>query len=226
MRAEAVVINTGGGVVGGDRVTFDIGVETGGNVAVTTQAAERIYRSAGPISELDVRLTAAADAHLAWVPQETILFSGARLKRRIDVDIAGGGAVLLAESIVFGRIASGEAMRGGQLHDVWRVRRDGRIVFSEATRLDDVARNVLERPAILRGASAAALLLYVGPAAEARLPSMREAMHGFRGETGASAWNGMLAVRCIAAAPEDMRQDIMRAIAMLSGAPLPRVWAM
>jgi urease accessory protein len=224
-RAEAVVINTGGGVVGGDRIAFDIGVETGANVAATTQAAERIYRSTGLFSEIDVRLKVAAGAQLAWVPQETILFSGARLKRRIGVEVASDGVVLLAESTVFGRIASGETMLGGQLHDVWRIRREGRLIFSEATRLDDVCKSALERPAVLRGASAAALLLYVGPAAEARLPSIREAMHGFRGETGASAWKGMLAVRCVAAAPEDMRYDVMRAIAILSGAPLPRVWA-
>ena len=225
-RAEAVVINTGGGVVGGDRVVFDIRAEADADVAVTTQAAERIYRSVGPFSTLDVHLGVAAGARLAWVPQETILFSGARLQRRIEVDIADGGTVLLAESTVFGRIASGEVMQDGRLHDIWRVRRDGCLVFAEATRLDDVSKATLGRSAVLGGAAAASLLLCVGPDAEARLPAVREARSGFRGEAGASAWNGMLIVRCVAAAPEDMRHDVMRAIAILSGAPLPRVWSM
>ena len=173
-----------------------------------------------------MRLRAAAGARLAWVPQETILFSGARLRRRIEVDIADGGAVLLAESTVFGRIASGEVMQHGRLHDVWRVRRDGRLVFAEATRLDDVSKATLGRPAVLCGATAASLLLYVGPEAEARLPAVREAMNGARAGIGSSTWNGMLVVRCVAAAPADMRHDVMRAIAILSGAPLPRVWTM
>jgi urease accessory protein len=225
-RAEAVLINTGGGVVGGDRVAFDISAEPGADVAVTTQAAERIYWSAGPFSTLDVHLKVAAGARLAWMPQETRLFSGARLRRRIEVDVAGGGAALLAESTVFGRVASGEVMQHGRLHDIWRVRRDGRLVFAEATRLDDISKASLGRPAVLEGAAAASLLLHIGPAAEARLPAVREAMPGFRGETGASAWNGMLVIRCVAAAPADMRHDVMRAIAILSGAPLPRVWTM
>lgn len=225
-RAEAVLINTGGGVVGGDRVSFQIEAEGHTDVVVTTQAAERIYRSDGPSSALAVRLNADAGARLAWVPQETILFSSARLERGIEVDLADGASVLLAESTVFGRIASSEELRGGRLRDHWRVRRAGRLIFAESSRLDDVSTASLGRPAVLDGAAAAALLLLVGPDAEARMTAMREAMLDSRSAIGASAWNGMLTLRCIAAAPEDMRRDLKRAIAVALGAPLPRVWSM
>lgn len=224
--AEGVIVNTGGGVVGGDRVVLEVRAKTGADVSVTTQAAERIYWSAGAFSEIHVRLKVETGAQLAWMPQETILFSGARLKRRIEVDIAEDATVLLTESTVFGRIASGEAMLTGQLRDIWRVRRGGRLVFCETARIEDVTNTCLARPAVLGGATAVALLAYVGPEAEARLRVLREAMQNARSETGASAWNGLLVMRCIAAAPEDMRHDVMRAIAVLSGAPLPRVWSM
>jgi len=224
-RAEAVIVNTGGGVVGGDRIGFDVEAGPGADVVVTTQAAERIYRSAGPSSELRVQLQAGSEARLAWLPQETILFSGARLHRRIEVDVADDATVLLAESTVFGRIASGEDVRGGSLQDVWHVRRGGRLVFAEATRLDDVSKVTLARPAVLGQATAVALLLLVAPDAEARLTALRQTMHDARGEVGASAWNGMLVVRCAARAAQDMRRDVARAIPVLSGAALPRVWS-
>ncbi|NJO23617.1 MAG: urease accessory protein UreD, partial [Sphingomonadales bacterium] len=127
--AEAVIINTGGGVVGGDRIKLDFSIEEGADATVTTQAAERIYRSTGLDSEIDARLRVSNRARLIWAPQETILFSGAKLRRRYEVDVASSARLLFVESMIFGRVASGEEMDRGALHDSWRVRRDGRLVF-------------------------------------------------------------------------------------------------
>jgi urease accessory protein len=223
--AEAVIINTGGGVVGGDRIKLDFSIEEGADATVTTQAAERIYRSTGLDSDIDTRLRVSDRARLIWAPQETILFSAARLRRRYEVDVASSARLLFAESMIFGRVASGEVMARGVLHDSWRVRRDGRLIFAESNRLDDVSDDVLRRPAVLGSARAVACILYVAPGAEGRLASVREVLESAGRGAGASAWNGVLVVRLVADAARDMRHVMVRIMQELSGASMPRVWA-
>ena len=133
---SAVFVNTAGGVAGGDRFDIEIAAGEGSRLAVTTAAAEKVYRAAGPAAQLDIALKAAAGAHLAWLPQETILFDRARVSRRIDIDLAESASLLLCEIVVFGRAAMGERMRQGEFVDRWRMRRGGRLVFAENIRLD------------------------------------------------------------------------------------------
>ena len=223
--AEAVIINTGGGVVGGDRVKLDFSVQQGADATVTTQAAERIYRSTGPYSAINARLDVSNHARLIWVPQETILFSGARLRRRFEIDVSSSARLLFAESMIFGRTASGEVMDRGALYDTWRVRRDGRLIFAESNRLDDVSDDVLRRPAILGPSQALACILYVAPDAEARLASVREVLESADAGAGASAWNGLLVVRFVTDAAREMRHAMVRVMQELSGASMPRVWS-
>src|SRR6201990_1526326 len=127
---SAVFVNTAGGIAGGDRFDFDIAAGEGSSLTVTTAAAEKIYRSHGPAAQIDITLRDAAGAHLAWLPQETILFDQARVSRRIDIDLADTASLLLCEIVVFGRAAMGERMRQGEFVDRWRIRRGGRLVFA------------------------------------------------------------------------------------------------
>src|SRR6202140_1217886 len=123
---SAVFVNTAGGVAGGDRFDIDITAGEGTRLAVTTGAAEKICCAAGPAPRVDIALKAAAGAHLAWLPQETILFDRARVLRRIDIDLAENASLLLCEIVVFGRSAMGGRMLQGEFVDRWRVRRGGR----------------------------------------------------------------------------------------------------
>ena len=88
---EAVIINTAGGVAGGDRLELDVAVGPGGRLVVTTAAAEKVYRTLEPAATIDVRLAVDAGAALAWLPQETILFDRARLERYAAGYAALGG---------------------------------------------------------------------------------------------------------------------------------------
>src|SRR6202161_3379279 len=133
---SAVFVNTAGGIAGGDRFDIDISTGEGSRLAATTAAAEKVYRAPGPAAELNIALKAAAGAHFAWLPQETILFDGARVSRRIDIDLAEGASLLFCEIVVFGRAAMGERMLHGEFVDRWRLRRGGRLVFAETIRLD------------------------------------------------------------------------------------------
>jgi len=133
---SAVFVNTAGGVAGGDRFDIDIATGEGSRLAVTTAAAEKVYRAQGPAAQLNITLKVAAGSHLAWLPQETILFDRARVRRRIDIDLAEDASLLLCEIVVFGRAAMGERMLHGEFVDRWRMRRGGRLVFAETVRLD------------------------------------------------------------------------------------------
>lgn len=222
---EPVIINTGGGVAGGDRLDIDICAGKGAHIASSTATAERIYRSSGADTRINVRLRAAEGAALSWLPQATILFSGARLARRFDVDVSSKATLLMAEATVFGRIASGETMGPGYYRDDWRVRRDGRLLFAESIRMDGHIGDTLTRPAVMGGARSSGLLLYVDEHAEDRRDALREALQDRPGTHGLSAWNGMLVLRVLAGGLSETHDLLQRAIGTLTQSPLPRTWA-
>jgi urease accessory protein len=223
---EGVIINSGGGLVGGDRVGFRLAVGEGASVRIATVAAERVYRSLGPASEVDVHLHLGAGARLDWLPQETILFSGARVRRRLVADLAQDSMLLLADCVVFGRAASGERMGTGHLHDLRRIRRKGRTILADAALLDGDFSRLLTRAAIAGGARATAFILYVAPDAEARLEAVRGLLAEARSDAGASAWDGMLVVRLLAPAAQGLRADLTRVVEHLAERTVPRVWKM
>jgi urease accessory protein len=218
---QAVIVNTAGGVAGGDRLAIDIAVGEAARLAVTTAAAEKIYRSLGPDAAIHLNLTVEANGTLAWLPQETILFDAARLRRTIDVDLADGATLVLAEALVFGRAAMGETVRQGFLFDRWRVRRGGRLVFAETVRLDGDIGATLRQPAVAAGGAAVATLLLV-PGDDARVAAVREAVQP-RGEVGLSAWNGVGVARFVACDGAALRHDLTAVLAAF-GVPLPRLW--
>jgi urease accessory protein len=221
---EAVLINTGGGIACGDRFSVDVSVGEGAELMLTTPAAERAYSSDGPTATIDVRLSLADHASLAWLPQETILFDRARLRASLDAEIGPSAQLLLFAAFVFGRSARGERVAQGFLEDRWRIRRGGELILAETLRLSGPIDALLERPAIAGGARAFASLVYVAPDAESRLEEARAILGGASGQCGASAWNGLLAVRFLAAEIESLRRDAMHLLTAFRGRPLPRVW--
>ena len=222
---EAVQINTGGGVVAGDQLDFALAVGAEADLVFTTPSAERIYRSPGPVSEINARLRVAPGGRLDWLPQETILYSGARLRRRYEIDLARSSRLLLVETLVFGRIASGEVMADGLLHDLWRVRRDGELVFAEALRLEGDFASLLARPALAAGGRAAALLLFIADDAEDRLSIVRDGLEDASSICGASAWNSLLVTRFLAVRPADVRKDVIKIVERLGSRRVPRAWS-
>ena len=218
---EAVLINTAGGIAGGDRFGLDIAAGQGTRLVVTTAAAEKIYRSLGPDSTIGVKLDVAAGASLAWLPQETILFDRARLSRTIEVSLASGAQLFLAEAIVFGRTGMGETVEEGALFDRWRVRRNGRLIHAEAVRLDGAIAGKLAQNAVAKGHVAVATVLIV-LGTDATVAAVRS-LENFRGEVGTSAWNDFAVVRLCAADGAALRRDLVLVLSAIRGA-LPRLW--
>src|SRR6202165_651503 len=220
---SAVLVNTAGGVAGGDRFDIEIATGQGSRLAVTTAAAEKVYRAEGPAAELNIALKAAAGSHLAWLPQETILFDRARVLRRIDIDLAQSASLLLCEIVVFGRAAMGERMLHGEFVDRWRMRRGGRLVFAENIRLDGDIGEKLTRPAIARAGVAVGTALIV-PGDEALVERIREVAKSFGGEVGISSWNGFAMARFCAQDAARLRADMIAVLGRASGSALPRLW--
>jgi urease accessory protein len=220
---SAVFVNTAGGIAGGDRFDIDIAAGEGTRLTATTAAAEKVYRAAGPAAALDIALKAEAGSHLAWLPQETILFDRARIARRIDIDLAESASLLLCEIVVFGRAAMGETMQHGEFVDRWRLRRGGKLVFAETIRLDGNIGEKLARPAVANGGVAIGTALIV-PGDEALLERIREIADSFGGEVGISAWNGFAMARFCAQDAGRLRADMMTVLCRASVAPLPRLW--
>ena len=220
---SAVLLNTAGGVAGGDRFDLAITAGWGTQLTLTTAAAEKVYRAADSASELSIALKIANGAKLAWLPQETILFDRARLSRRIVVDLAEGASLLLCEITVFGRAAMGETMRQGAFIDSWRVRRGGKLIFSETVRLEGEVGDKLARPAIANGAAAIGTLL-IAPADEALIRRLRQILPLAPSEVGLSAWNGFAMARFCAQDAARLRADIAAMLGQASDAPLPRLW--
>lgn len=225
--ASAVMLNTSGGVAGGDRLDGMFELREGTRVTVTAQAAERFYRAL-PGSDAALvrnRLHVAAGACLEWLPQETILFDRCAVDRRLDVELADDAWFLGVESLVFGRAAMGERVVHAWLRDGIRVRRGGLWLLHDAVRLEGEVDTALQRASIGGGARAVATLVHVAPDAEAALGGVRAAMAEAVAEAGASAWNGMLVARILAADAAALRRAVIAALQVLR-APrrLPRVW--
>jgi urease accessory protein len=220
---SAALVNTAGGIAGGDRFDIAISASEGTRLTLTTAAAEKVYRAPGAAAELNIGLKVASGAHLSWLPQETILFDAARIARSIDIDLQAGASLLLGEIAVFGRAAMGETMRRGSFVDRWRLRQGGRLVFAETVRLDGDIGKKLARPAIAKGGVAIATVLLV-PGDEALVARLRENSASFSGEVGLSAWNGFAMARFCAQDASKLRADVMAVVTAAGGAQLPRLW--
>ncbi len=226
---SAVLINTAGGIAGGDRLNYAARFGAGTRALVTSQAAERVYRSSPTDGGLDgvieTRLEVEAGARAEWLPQETILFEGAALSRRLDIDMAADASLVAVEAVVFGRTAMGEEVRSARLTDRWRVRRGGRLVFADALRLDGDVKDILAGSATGGGARAIATVLLVDGSAEERIDGVRDVLASASGEAGASAFDGLLVARLASPDPTALRSDLVRLLLHIREAELPRVWS-
>lgn len=230
---SAVLVTTSGGLVGGDRLTVVARAGPAAAAQVAAQAAEKIYRSTGADVQIDVSLSAAPGSWLEWLPQETILFDGARLRRATTIDVAADARLTAGEIVVFGRIASGERMARGLLHESWCVRRDGRAVWADALHLDGAIASSLDAPAGFAGAVAAATVVHAGPGIGGVLEDVRGhlALMDTAGRVAATVVNGVLVVRFLAEDPLALRTGFGRFWAWfrnrVGGHPprLPRLWS-
>lgn len=195
---EAVLVNTSGGVAGGDRLQVNVTALSGASIVVTTQTAEKIYRALNESAHITTTLNVGNAAKLAWLPQETIVFNRARVCRRTEIEISPGSELLALEFLVLGRAAHGEKLSAGTIIDTWHVRKNGRLHWGDTFRMTDDVFPHLSRKALLGDSTALATLLYCGPELEERLQLIRAQSVLFDCHCGATLVGGMAVARLAA----------------------------
>jgi urease accessory protein len=216
---EAILINTSGGLAGGDSVFIEAAAGANAELVLTTQAAERVYRSLGPAADVKVRLQAAPGATLMWMPNETIVFERGALTRLLDVELAEDATFLAVEPLVFGRHAMGEVVQSVSVHDRWAVRRSGQLLHAENFRLGP---EWPDSKATFGNACAMATVLLVSPQAESLVDAVRTVLGP---DDGASAWNGKLVARLLAIDGFEMRKVLLQVLSVVMGSDkLPKTW--
>jgi urease accessory protein len=202
---EGVLVNASGGVAGGDRLEFAIAALGNASAAITSQAAEKVYRALSEPTRISTKLKVGEKAKLAWLPQETIVFNRARLSRETQIDLISGAELLALEWLVLGRTAHGEELVGGYINDSWRVRIDGRPSWADSFRVTDRMFQHLGSRALLSGSKAIGTLVCFGPHLNRRLEFLRDQAPSPGCQSAATLVGGLLVARFAADRPSDLR---------------------
>lgn len=218
---EATSLTTSGGLTGGDRIRLDLSVESGGRLSVSTQAAEKLYRVLPQEADIviDTHIDIAAGGRMEWLAQEAIAFDRTRFRRRLTASMAGDARLLAVESLVLGRLAMGETFSAGLLHDEWRIRRDGRLIWADGLHVEGADLAASDGRFRFGGAKALATLLYAGPDAASHIDAMRALLP----ETGGATCMGdLLILRLCDSDPARMKAGLMRLCAAMRRAAFGR----
>ena len=202
---EVVLINTAGGIAGGDRLECSVTALPNAFIAVTSQTAERVYRALSEPARVLTKLKVSDGARLAWFPQETIIFNWARLHRETEVEISPGAELLALDWLVFGRAAHGEQIVGGRLSDHWRVKKDGRLIWADTFNVGEEVFPHLKRRALLGNCKAIATLIYFGPEMHKRLELLRDISGSLDCLCAATSVSGLIIVRLAADSSSNLR---------------------
>ncbi len=229
---EGILVNTSGGLAGGDSMSIQVSVQKDADLTLTSQACDRVYKSLGQDAVINLDFTVEDNASLVWAPQETILFNNARLNRKLNVNLEESSRFLAIEAVVWGRELMGETMQEGALQDSWRVHVEGQLIHAENLRLKGDVHAQLQTPVVANGGTATATLLMVEKGCERHLEACREICEAAQGVTGGvSFWQvgpyAKLLIRLVGQTGYDLRKCVVQLVMQLSSNGVtPRVWSM
>lgn len=175
---HAIVLHPPAGIAGGDQLQIDVAVRSAAQALLTTPGAGKWYRSAGPAfpgAEQAVTLKVGAGGTAEWLPQESIVFSGAMAHMRTRVELAEGARFIGVETLCFGRRASGESFARGSLRLATDIRVGGQLLWRERGRIDGGSA-LLDSPIGLAGFSVCSTVIAAGADVDAEtLAACRQA---------------------------------------------------
>ena len=213
---EAVLVNTGGGIAGGDQLESCVTALANASIAVTSQAAEKVYRALTEPARISTKLKACKAAKLAWLPQETIVFNQGRLRRTTEIELVSGAELLALEWLVLGRTAHGESMVGGHISDSWRVKNDDRLIWADSFHAADETFPHLHRKALLSNCKAVGTLIYFGPCLDTLLEFLRDIAPSLGCHCAATSVGGLMIVRFAAEVSSDLGLALRGFLELLS----------
>lgn len=228
---EAVIVNTAGGVAGGDQLELSVTALARASITVTSQAAEKVYRALKEPAHIATKLKACDSAKLAWLPRETIVFNWGRLNRKTEIELSSGAELLALDWLVLGRAAHGEEMVGGLIADSWRVKKDGRLIWADTVRATDEIFSQLHRSALLSNCKAIATLIYFGPYIDTRLEFLRDMAPFPNCHRAATSVGGLIIVRLAARVSFDLSSALRSLLQQFSQElglgpfRVPKIWS-
>jgi len=155
---QTYVLHPPAGIVGGDELSVRVKTRDGAHVLLTNPGANKFYRSAGEEATQRQELHVAAGCALEWLPQETIVFDGARARISTRVDVEPEGKFIGWDMLCLGRPAAGEAFEVGECLQGVEIWQGGRPVWLERARYEG-GRDVLNASWGLCGRPVVATLL-------------------------------------------------------------------
>ncbi|MDP9082357.1 MAG: urease accessory protein UreD [Pseudomonadota bacterium] len=226
------VLHPPGGIAAGDRLCVRASLEDGSQALLTTPGATKWYRSEGSWATQQVNFSLGEDACVEWLPRENIFFDGAKVSMELDVDLAGHAQYVGWDIVSFGRRASGETWRRGQLHMHTHIRCADRVLWSEVANVDAQS-GFADSPVGLAGFTVCGTFVFAGSKVTAAL------LAGCRGvqrpvadsRVGVTQVPRVLIARYLGDSSEDAFQwfaslwGILRQAALGKAAHSPRVWA-
>lgn len=219
----AVLLNTSGGVTGGDRFSYEAEAGRDTHLTLTTQACERAYRAQpGEIGRVSTRLHVGDGGTLWWLPQETLIFDGCALDRRLTCDISGSGSALIVEPICIGRLAMGEAQVTGRVTDRITITRGGAPLVRDAWTLGGDITAQMAHGAAGGGHAAMVSLTYVAPNAQTHIDPIRALLPATGGVSLLA--DDVLVLRLLAASGYDLRRHLLPILDHLTHGNLPLCW--
>jgi urease accessory protein len=227
---EAVLINTAGGLTGGDHMSYHVTLEAGAGLTVSGQAAEKIYRSVGSTAEIEADIHVATGAVLEWLPQETILFEKSRLRRMNSVHLEAGSRLIALEATLFGRTAHGETLHSASVRDGWKIWRDGKLLWFDNLVLEGDIDAQSQRRAVLDGAKGIATILIADDEVEGYVDMARQLALKCGVRAAVTCRDDLLIMRVLAGSGYELRKSLAQILtgmrAELTGHPvaLPKVW--
>tara|TARA_Y100000588_G_scaffold287468_1_gene305613 strand:+ start:1628 stop:2479 length:852 start_codon:yes stop_codon:yes gene_type:complete len=120
------ILHPPGGVVGGDRLNICVDVNSNAHALITTPAAGKFYRSAGPVARQEQIIKVAPKGTLEWFPLENIIFSGAKAHIKTKIELSRDSNFMGWEISCLGRLASNENFNQGELDQRFEIWREGR----------------------------------------------------------------------------------------------------
>ena len=220
---DAVIINTAGGITGGDSFSTKVTASNHAKISVTTQAAERIYRATDEIAgSMQTRLEVKSNAQLYWLPQETILFEGSRLYRRLEVEVARDSKFLMVEPIVFGREASGEILNFCSLDDRVCITTEGTPIYVDRIKLDGDVALILKRSAVADGLRTMASIVLFDKMAKAMIDGVRTLLPPSGGASLLA--DNILVIRLLCSDSFALRTALLPILTHLTHNAVPKNW--
>ena len=130
-----MMLNTSGGLVGGDRLrtTVEIGPEAA--AILITASATKAYRTTGAAAVQETMIAMGRDSILEYLPDHLIPHPGAVVHQSLKVEMAAGSRAIIYDAFSAGRIGRGERWAFRELRTETAIVRDAQPLYINRSRI-------------------------------------------------------------------------------------------